>query len=71
VLTLAPKRLLSVGIVIGDDVTVELAADGSQRGGLAGHDRKGGLPGAIIIGDRPMGSAYRLRHQPKKSLLSS
>ena len=21
--------------------------------------------------DRPMGSAYRLRHQPKKSLLSS
>jgi len=35
VLTLAPKRLLSMGIAIGDDVTVELAPEGPQRGDLA------------------------------------
>jgi hypothetical protein len=36
VLTMAPKRLLSAGIAIGDDVTVELAPEGPQRGDLAG-----------------------------------
>jgi len=35
VLTLAPKRLLSMGIAIGDQVTVELAPEGPQRGDLA------------------------------------
>jgi hypothetical protein len=35
VLTIAPKRLLSMGIAIGDDVTVELAPEGPQRGDLA------------------------------------
>ena len=35
VLTLTPKRLLSMGIAIGDDVTVELAPEGPQRGDLA------------------------------------
>jgi Bacteriocin-protection, YdeI or OmpD-Associated/Domain of unknown function (DUF1905) len=35
VLTMAPKRLLSIGIAIGDDVTVELAPEGPQRGDLA------------------------------------
>jgi hypothetical protein len=35
VLSLAPKRLLSMGIAIGDDVTVELAPEGPQRGDLA------------------------------------
>jgi Bacteriocin-protection, YdeI or OmpD-Associated/Domain of unknown function (DUF1905) len=34
-LSLAPKRLLSMGIAIGDDVTVELAQEGPQRGDLA------------------------------------
>jgi hypothetical protein len=36
VLTLAPKRLLGLGVAIGDDVTVELAPEGPQRGDLAG-----------------------------------
>ena len=36
VLTLAPKRLLSMGMAIGDQVTVELAPEGPQRGDLAG-----------------------------------
>ena len=31
VLTLAPKRLLDLGIAIGDEVTVELAPEGPQR----------------------------------------
>jgi hypothetical protein len=35
VLTLAPKRLRDMGIAIGDDVTVELAPEGPQRGDLA------------------------------------
>src|SRR6202035_2917876 len=35
VLTLAPKRLLGMGIAIGDDVTVELAPEGPQRSDLA------------------------------------
>src|SRR5271167_4110366 len=35
VLTLAPKRLLGMGIAIGDEVTVELAPEGPQRGDLA------------------------------------
>jgi hypothetical protein len=35
VLTLAPKRLLSMGIAIGDEVSVELAPEGPQRGDLA------------------------------------
>ncbi len=35
VLTLAAKRLLSIGIAIGDDVPVELAPEGPQRGDLA------------------------------------
>jgi hypothetical protein len=34
-LTLAPKRLISMGIAIGDEVTVELAPEGPQRGDLA------------------------------------
>ena len=36
VLTLAPKRLLGMGVAIGDDVTVELAPEGPQRGDLTG-----------------------------------
>jgi hypothetical protein len=36
VLTLASKRLLSMGMAIGDEVTVELAPEGPQRGDLAG-----------------------------------
>jgi hypothetical protein len=35
VLTLASKRLLSMGMAIGDEVTVELAPEGPQRGDLA------------------------------------
>ena len=35
VLTLAPKRLRGMGDAIGDDVTVELAPEGPQRGDLA------------------------------------
>jgi Bacteriocin-protection, YdeI or OmpD-Associated/Domain of unknown function (DUF1905) len=35
VLSLAPKRLLGMGIAIGDNVTVELAPEGPQRGDLA------------------------------------
>jgi len=34
-LTLAPKRLISMGIAIGDEVSVELAPEGPQRGDLA------------------------------------
>jgi uncharacterized protein YdeI (YjbR/CyaY-like superfamily) len=34
-LTLAPKRLRGMGVAIGDDVTVELAPEGPQRGDLA------------------------------------
>jgi uncharacterized protein DUF1905 len=34
-LTLAPKRLIGMGIAIGDEVTVELAPEGPQRGDLA------------------------------------
>ena len=32
---MAPKRLLSMGIAVGDDVAVELAPEGPQRGDLA------------------------------------
>jgi hypothetical protein len=35
ILTLAPKRLLGMGVAIGDDVTVELVPEGPQRGDLA------------------------------------
>jgi hypothetical protein len=35
VLTLAAKRLLSMGVAIGDEVTVELTPEGPQRGDLA------------------------------------
>ena len=35
VLSLAPKRLRDMGIAIGDDVAVELAPEGPQRGDLA------------------------------------
>ena len=35
VLTLAPKRLLSMGIAIGDDVTVELTPEGPKCGDIA------------------------------------
>jgi Bacteriocin-protection, YdeI or OmpD-Associated/Domain of unknown function (DUF1905) len=35
VLTLAPKRLHGMGVAIGDEVTVELAPEGPQRGDLA------------------------------------
>jgi Bacteriocin-protection, YdeI or OmpD-Associated/Domain of unknown function (DUF1905) len=35
VLTLAPKRLLDMGVAIGDEVTVELAPEGPQRTDLA------------------------------------
>jgi uncharacterized protein YdeI (YjbR/CyaY-like superfamily) len=35
VLTLAPKRLTSMAIAIGDEVTIELAPEGPQRGDLA------------------------------------
>jgi hypothetical protein len=35
VLTLAPKRLLGMGVAIGDEVTVEVAPEGPQRTGLA------------------------------------
>jgi bacteriocin resistance YdeI/OmpD-like protein/uncharacterized protein DUF1905 len=35
VLTLAPKRLLGLGVAIGGEVTVELAPEGPQRGELA------------------------------------
>ena len=34
-LTLTPKRLLGMGIAIGDDVAVELVPEGPQRGDLA------------------------------------
>ena len=33
-LTLAPKRLTGMGIAIGDEVSVELAPEGPQRGDL-------------------------------------
>src|ERR1035437_2412785 len=42
VLPLAPKRLLGMGIAIGDNVTVELAPEGPQRGDLA-DDRAAAL----------------------------
>ncbi len=35
VLVLAPKRLSSLGVAIGDEVTVELSPEGPQRGDLA------------------------------------
>jgi Bacteriocin-protection, YdeI or OmpD-Associated/Domain of unknown function (DUF1905) len=35
VLTLAAKRLLDMGIAVGDEVTVELSPEGPQRGDLA------------------------------------
>ena len=35
VLTLAPTRLRGMGAAVGDDVTVELAPEGPQRGDLA------------------------------------
>ena len=35
VLTLAPKRLSGMGLVIGNEVTVELTPEGPQRGDLA------------------------------------
>ncbi len=35
VLPLAPGRLIAMGIAIGDEVTVELAPEGPQRGDLA------------------------------------
>jgi hypothetical protein len=35
VLTLAPNRLLSLGVAIGDEVSLELAPEGPQRGDLA------------------------------------
>jgi hypothetical protein len=35
VLSLIPKRLLGMGVAIGDDVAVELAPEGPQRGDLA------------------------------------
>jgi hypothetical protein len=35
VLTLAPNRLRGIGLAVGDDVTVELAPEGPQRGDLA------------------------------------
>ena len=35
VLTLAPNRLLGLGVTIGDQVDVELAPEGPQRGDLA------------------------------------
>jgi Bacteriocin-protection, YdeI or OmpD-Associated/Domain of unknown function (DUF1905) len=35
VLTLAPKRLLGLGVAIGTEVTVDLAPEGPQRGDLA------------------------------------
>ena len=35
VLPLAPKRLIAMGIAIGEEVTVELAPEGPQRGDLA------------------------------------
>ncbi len=35
VLLLTPKRLISIGIAIGDEVMVELAPEGPQRGDLA------------------------------------
>jgi hypothetical protein len=35
VLTLAPKRLLGMGLAIGDAVAVEVAPEGPQRGDLA------------------------------------
>ncbi len=34
-LSLASKRLISLGLAIGDEVTVELAPEGPQRGELA------------------------------------
>ena len=34
-LTLAPRRLTGMGIAIGDEVSVELAPEGPQRGDLA------------------------------------
>jgi hypothetical protein len=36
VLPLAPKRLISMGMTIGDEVSVELAPEGPQRGDIAG-----------------------------------
>lgn len=36
VLPLAPKRLISMGMTVGDEVSVELAPEGPQRGDLAG-----------------------------------
>ena len=47
VLPLTPKRLISMGIAIGDEVMVELAPEGPQRGDLAERRRCGarGQPG--------------------------
>ena len=35
VLTLAPNRLLGIGLAVGDDAIIELAPEGPQRGDLA------------------------------------
>ncbi len=44
VLTLAQKRLLGMGLAIGDDVAVELAPEGPHRGGR--RPARGGGQGA-------------------------
>ena len=49
VLTLAPKRLLGMGVAIGDEVTVELAPEGPQRGDLA-DDIAAALEGSPAAG---------------------
>jgi bacteriocin resistance YdeI/OmpD-like protein/uncharacterized protein DUF1905 len=49
VLTLAPKRLSGMGVAIGDEVTVELAPEGPQRGELA-DDIAGALAASPAAG---------------------
>ena len=48
-LVLAPNRLLGMGVAIGDEVTVELAPEGPQRGDLA-DDIAAALEGSPAAG---------------------
>ena len=51
VLPLAPKRLRDMGVAIGDEVTVELAPEGPQRGDLADDI-------AAALADNPAAGAF-------------
>ena len=65
VLTLAPKRLRGMGVAIGDDVTVELAPEGPQRGDIVGQPGRGRIlryAGAVL--PQGLSTLDRCDHSP-------